>query len=425
MLESTSWVNVDVTKSVNFYFTLLESSKTEPYPTLAKELKKLPYLFNASAIAKITYLALNATNPEVKEAFELMIRGGTPDQSDFSYPVPKYNTELEVLYWLALQNEFKKDDTLALAIAMTNGFWATTGNEQVREALKHDIIDVIIFYRETNGLQTQRGYFQLEKYPLEAKIMLGWLGPSNNLCSWATHRLQHYVREKVNLHDYLWNVANVSTLRAMRKEMDRMNWINSDVNIVTANLEQYFWFTGDMLTLPHWHWVYTDQISETDTATIDGEKTNLVGFRNMNWMFSYYLETGKGVGACIDEAPFIRTWLLSWGMSANSVDIENKEVGHTYAIYFDPLANSWKAYSGQLNGGAGAHASFTLQTDLYIFKPPTLQGRYFTIAGRGSTGVPYDVGSDHIIKGTTLESIRDLFSAGVDSPQMRHWVMYD
>jgi len=50
---------------------------------LAEELRKLPDLANASAVAKITWLALNATNPEVKEASELMIKGRTPDLRDY------------------------------------------------------------------------------------------------------------------------------------------------------------------------------------------------------------------------------------------------------------------------------------------------------------------------------------------------------
>jgi len=75
---------------------------------LAKELRKLPDLKNATAVAKITYLALNATNPEVKEAFELMIKGGTPSPTDFSYGVPRFNTELWGLYQLAEYYLFSK-----------------------------------------------------------------------------------------------------------------------------------------------------------------------------------------------------------------------------------------------------------------------------------------------------------------------------
>jgi hypothetical protein len=150
------WINITATKSVSFYLALLESNRTEPYVQLAKELRKLPDFSNATAVAKIAYLALNATNPEVKEAFELMMKGGTPDPRDFTYTVPNYNTELQVLYWLALQNEFKKDDTLALALAMVNGLWITMGDDQVRDAVIKDTDGLLSFGRETAELQNCR-----------------------------------------------------------------------------------------------------------------------------------------------------------------------------------------------------------------------------------------------------------------------------
>lgn len=174
--ETTLWINVTATKPVSYYLGLLESNGTQPYVQLARELRKIPDLTNVTAVAKITYLALNAINPEVKEAFELIIKGGTPSQSDFSYPVPPYNTELEVLYWLALQNEFKRDDTLALAIAMVNGLWVTMGDNPVRESVKKDTSGLLAFLRETNELQEQRGYYRLEAHTLEAKILLAWTG---------------------------------------------------------------------------------------------------------------------------------------------------------------------------------------------------------------------------------------------------------
>ena len=141
--STTTWINVGASQPASYYLSLLESNGTEPYVELAKELRKLPDLKNATAVAKITYLALNARNPEVKEAFELMIQGGTPDPRDFTYTVPNYNTELQVLYWLACRNEFKKDDTLALANAMVNGLWVTMGDGKVREAVKKDTSDLL------------------------------------------------------------------------------------------------------------------------------------------------------------------------------------------------------------------------------------------------------------------------------------------
>jgi hypothetical protein len=424
---TTLWINITATRSVSYYLGLLELNRTEPYAQLARELHKLPDLRNATAVAKITYLALNATNPEVKEAFQLMMKGGTPTTSDFKYTVPNYNTELEVLYWLATSTQFKRDDTLALATAMSNGFWVTVGDEQVTQTVKVDASNILTFLRETNEMQYQRGYRQLEQYPLEAKLLLTWLGPTNNLCSWAAHRLQDYAAKRVNLHDYQWNVVSVSTLKAMRAEMNRTHWISADSNAVVANLERYFWFTGDRITLPHWDYVcYGHGCSSptTETVMIDGEKVLPVGFRNMNWLFQYYLQTGRGIGGCIDEAPFIRTWLLSWGISANNVDIENKEVGHTYAIYFDPAANSSKAYPGQLISGAGTKASFSLATDFYVFKPPVQQHGYFNVAGYGPSGAPYFRVSDHIIKGTTLATIMEVLSSGVSSSEMKQWLLY-
>ncbi len=62
----------------------------------------------------IVTLALTARNPEVREAFDLMTKGGRRGWGSF-------NTQLQILFWLAEQNEFDKDDTLAQAIAVVNG----------------------------------------------------------------------------------------------------------------------------------------------------------------------------------------------------------------------------------------------------------------------------------------------------------------
>jgi hypothetical protein len=77
---TTSWINVTAAKPVNYYLGLLESNRTEPYMSLAREFRKLPDLTNATAVTEITYLALNATNPEVKEALDMMIKGERPAQ---------------------------------------------------------------------------------------------------------------------------------------------------------------------------------------------------------------------------------------------------------------------------------------------------------------------------------------------------------
>ena len=150
--ETTESTSAGAIQSISYYLSLLESTKTEPYVTLAIELEKLPDLSNSTAVAQITLLALNAqssskpSGPEVKEAFELILEGGTLVQSDFRYPVPEYNTQLEVLYWLANSTQFGSDDTLALSVAISNGLWAAIGDDQVREAVKENAPSLLSFF---------------------------------------------------------------------------------------------------------------------------------------------------------------------------------------------------------------------------------------------------------------------------------------
>jgi len=236
------WINVTTTKPVSYYLSLLKSTQTQPYVQLAWELQGLPDVTNATAVAKITYLAMNATNPEVKEAFELMMKGGTPSPGDFSYTVPDYNTELQVLYWLACRNELKQDDTLALSIAMVHGLWVTMGDQQVREAVKKDTSDLLVFLRETNELQRIRGYHPLEEYPLEAKLSLSYRSYLSILSGAFTLYYDPTCLSPYQVFDpqtghikpfplrgYKWGTVSLDTLRQMRKVMDSKGWITGDV----------------------------------------------------------------------------------------------------------------------------------------------------------------------------------------------------
>ena len=92
--------------------SLVESSSVSPpsafaelesgYPALAQQLSKLPsFSSNSLAAQRISTLALQADNPQVKEAFDLMLLGGKNNDLQTQYSVPNWNTELQALYWLA------------------------------------------------------------------------------------------------------------------------------------------------------------------------------------------------------------------------------------------------------------------------------------------------------------------------------------
>jgi hypothetical protein len=367
--ETTLWINITAAKPVNYYLALLESNGTEPYVQLATELRKLPDLTNATAVAKITYLALNATNPEVKEAFQLMIKGGTPSQSDFSYTVPSYNTELQVLYWLACQNEFKKDDTLALAIAMVNGLWVTMGDEQVSQAVYNDTSQLLRFFRETNELQQQRGYWQLEDYPLEAKLCLAWTG---NIAlardyNGADLGVPKFRNQRYPIEAYEWVAVSPQTLRDMRREalssVDRLgspiakvDWSSKDTGDSIRKLEEYFIFSGKQYT----------HLETDDPAylalirnPIDGILVESDQVRGVNWQFyERYMKGQKWVGDCTAAAAWLDGWAKSMGIATDFwwrgawvKDFQDNVVWrpHGDILFYDPPEHKWYAYPEHFN----------------------------------------------------------------------------
>jgi hypothetical protein len=428
--ETTLWLNVSATRPVSYYLALLESNGTAPYAQLAGELRRLPSLSNVTAVASITYLALNATNPEVREAFELMIKGGTPDSRDFSYVVPKYNTELQVLYWLACESAFKKDDTLALAIAMVNGFWVTIGDDQVDRAVVNDTAQLLGFFRETDELQRQRGSFDLEEYPLEAKLSLSWTGgdPARGgrvyyqLLSGGgtyerilnTHHFVEYATRIVRLEDYRWNTVWISTLRQMQRTMTERSWIVSSVDKTVENIEEYFYFSGFRQ-----HWIFT-QPNDT-IITFNGERTINHNMNNPNLVFDYYLRTGRGLGVCGDEASLIEALSKSWGIATVRLTrTYGTEDGnnHDHIVYYEPTTRTWKCYVEQLNIGKSG------TWYVYLFRPPVIQRGYFVYHRDSQQTWMKMYNVYYVMPGAPGEQRADMFLKGIATTEFKQWMLY-
>ena len=424
---TTTWINASASQPTSYYLSLLESNGAKPYVELAKELRKLPDLKNATAVAKITYLALNARNPEVKEAFELMIQGGTPDPRDFTYTVPNYNTELQVLYWLACRNEFKKDDTLALANAMANGLWVTMGDGKVREAVKKDTSDLLAFFRETNEFQRVKGYTQLESYSIEAKLALTWTG--NSSPTTYTRRYDRYSKTRMPLDDYLWDTVSVNSLRQMRQIVTDREWLHADAGVTVSNLEYYFYFEKGVAKSDHWDFT----LGRDDKIFVDGKEVLNKNIQNVDWLLEYFLRNGKGIGVCTDEAAFVDAFSKSWGIVTTFVDrqtlvppeqippgmsTDEHAVGHEYVTYFDPSTHSWKADERQLdvdNYWSG-YLSY-----LHILRPPVHQAGYIICWDDGKF---WGGGMMHTTKDTTIAEIKRTLTMGIASSTMKQWLLY-
>jgi len=441
---------------LNWYIVQLESNSS--YAIVAREFRRMPELSFAlhglrptsidmvEAVEDVVYLALLAKNPEVKEAFDLMIGGGTPDPRDFTYSVPSWNTELQVLYWLACQNEFKKDDTLVLSIAMVHGLWVTMGDEEVRQAVRKDTSDLLVFLRWANELQKERGYYQLEDYPLEAKVSLSHrsyltllMGPYA-LFRDPTFLAEYQVldvktgRIKVfPLIGYRWGTVSIDTLREMQKEMDSKGWITRDVGETISRVENYLYFSGRSGRKGE-HWYYVADFSTPEKSrfiTIDGLNVSIGNINNVNWQFSYFLKNDQGIGGCTDEAALVDGFAKSWGIATTGHFRMNKLPGptrrteftaHTYVTYFDPATHSWKAFRKQL----------TIDIDkewipkdsiafLGVLKPPVKQIGYV----RGWNEDVFFVGNMfYMIRNTSLNEIAGTWTNGVATSQMKQWLLY-
>jgi len=446
--ETTLWLNITATKPVSYYLALLKSTQTQPYVQLAWELQGLPDATNATAVAKITYLALDATNPEVKEAFELLLKGGTPDTRDFSYSVPHWNTELQVLYWLACQNEFKKDDTLALAIAMVNGLWVSVGDGHVGAAVLRDTSLMLAFGRETSDWQRSRGLsYNLEEYPLEAKIAWAWTGNvtpvfgpfglSDNLDS------QNFMKKRLPLEGYSWNTVSVGTLRKMRTMMitpvamlpplkapGQVIFDNSPVRTM-HNLEYYFYFMNDRIEGPSSeHWDYADLRWDNTTRyiSVDGKVVKNYLIFNIDAMLDeQYTKTGKLTGGCADETAWIDAWAKSVGISTTALwrvgwnkDYHINRYSHMFNVFYYPLASRWTADNQQLAIGRGSGERYQLTN---IFKPPVNQHDYLRTKWYDNhfmiTGNFF-----HTIYDLTNDEIANTWGEGVPTTAMKQWLLY-
>ncbi len=459
--------NLDVIKK---YY----SSKLEKIPNLREQVEELPkYKENSiktiEALEDIAALAKNAEpyeifedrfdpdkvtpDREVYEAFELMVNGGTPDPKDFGYSVPDYNTELECLWWLAEQNEFKNYDTLAQAIAMTHGIWVTMGDKDVKEAVKKDINDFLRFGRETAEMQDALNLnYNLEKYPLEAKVAWAWRGGtilgSRMPLIWTivepqdpknyTHRSYIDQNKKLDLFGYHWNAIKVSTLEEMRHATINKNWLDKNVGNQIYNLECYFYLCPSVPTNQH-HFrghAFNFQNYRIVTVNVWGVDVPDYNIGNNNWQFELFKKTRAFQGECTDEASLIDSWAKSFGIAVDviwrGVFIQGKQIaGHFIPTYYDPLSNSWKATTEQLQ--AGKEEAGNNKLCLQIFKPAIDQTTYFKKNPqhaekwpcRGTTrcGLPSTIYYTHP-KRYLLDEIKEMYDSGVHSTQFKKWVFY-
>jgi len=385
-----------------------------------KPYEKFEDRFDSSKITK---------EKEVYEAFELMLKGGTPNQSDFKYHIPNWNTELQVLYWLAKQNEFKLNDTLAQAIAMVNGLWVTIGDDQVRKAVYKDTNDLLNFFRETNEIQKARGYYQLENYPLEAKVCLAWTGGLN--MHWIgpltqpkiPMRLVYYQDRRLPLIVYEKDTVSINTLRKMREIANENGWWHGDIGKSIKVVEEFFYF------YPH-HPGYWEFASCPELILDDD---GLDAWLDVDWQFNRFLNGKPPRGDCGTETVFVDAWAKSMGIATavhwmyklgEKVD-SSSWYSHHYAIYFNLHRSNWTAYEKQVSLLVPENIT-TSRVRYFIFRPPVNQSGYLRYQIRWKDNIPdyYYPNLAYTIDEVPITTAQEMMERGIDTVTMKRLLFY-
>jgi hypothetical protein len=412
------------------------------YPELANELRKLPEFHQNTpqsniAVQRIATLALQSDDPQVREAFEIMLEGGTPSPNDFSYLVPNWNTELQVLCWLGEQSEFKKNDTLAQSIAMNHGIYVTMGTDEVKQAVYRDVGDFLNFLRETNDAQKADGRSELEAYLLEAKVALtcrgiftcspegGPFSLAGNVPSPTPWPDVNFLMYKLELPQYQWDTVSLDTLTGMNTLVEKNGWYRGNAWSTVNFLDGYFFDGLWDVPNPPGHWNYTP--SWSDMITIDGVELASRNFVNVNFQYQYFLEHGYGIGVCNEEAAFEDAILKSYGIASLGDGWEkvwNGQLeGDDGILYFDPSSNMWKG--PELRATKWNLNSSSTLTGFLVFKPPVVQARFLRWKKNpeSTNKLPVYVANSRHSEVITFQGMHDRLVHGIDSADVKKWIL--
>jgi hypothetical protein len=126
-----------------------------------------------SALKQISVLT-KSKDTEVQRGLQLIGKYGVPGYV-FDHPsgwIPDYNTQLEVLLWLA-ENRTIVDgyDRIALCVALDYGSVVTIGDDQVDQSVRQYVLDIYNYVKETDEVLREKNVsWRAKDYPLDAGV---------------------------------------------------------------------------------------------------------------------------------------------------------------------------------------------------------------------------------------------------------------
>ena len=325
-----------------------------------------------SALKQISVLT-KSKDTEVQRGLQLIDKYGVPGYV-FEHPegwIPDYNTQLEVLLWLA-ENRTIVDgyDRIALCVALDYGSVVTIGDDQVDQSVRQYVLDIYDYVKETDEVLREKNIsWRAKDYPLDAGVGLCWGANKLRYPTFYEYAGQdpgqpwmHYWREEfrdrqMNIEDFNWLFVSKGTLEEMRDWASDSGLVNRSNMGETAELI-------DVYVSRH-HKYYTDKPGTPPTYfEVEGKITPGCRISNPDWQWEYFKQNGTIVGNCEDLCFADCMFLQSLNIGKYAGTAHSESFGHHGILFCDTENNVLKTTSRQIDIIEG-HAT-----------PPIMYGGY-------------------------------------------------
>jgi|Deesub1362B_J571_1020462.scaffolds.fasta_scaffold01717_1 hypothetical protein len=333
LLENSDWDNDLISNENEAIIGTNPIAKDEFY--VVDDLFNLPEIVDGidskelKAIKRIVELE-NSKDKEILKGLELIDKYGIP------FPVqnstPNYNTQLEVLFWLAKERnlDYKK---LALALALDYGVVVTCGNSEVITKVKKYVIELYDHVKRVDVfLEGNKLNWRAKDYPLEANMLLVWgtcgaryptFYDKEAKDPWTVFWYDVFDERKMSLDDFEWLFISFGTLDE-EKEWIR-KFLSDNISKIADSIDSY--------TSIHLEY-YTDKPGITsDFVEVEG-KLMKCRISNPDWQWNS-LKSGRIKGNCEDVCYANVMLLKSLNIPACCINVRSGDFGHFVVAYYD------------------------------------------------------------------------------------------
>lgn len=287
----------------------------------------------------------NPADPELTQGIRMVLTG------DAASP----NHALFLVAHQLAAGQYAPGDTITLALALVNNRLYAEGDEQVRRAIREDVLAHYAFYRRLVAWQRRRfeHAVDLSRMPLLPKLY------------WADRLVQppEGIRYRIrNLEDYREYVDTIGTLEYFHSLAERHRlWEGITIRSIargiytfthkkdaTGKRRHLYNPNGEIMRrifarFPHDPGTTADY--ERRTLIYRKKRCGINGFFWLNFQRRLYENIGQSVGLCEVSSLLEMAMLKAVGLPATTMvrwaAKELRTTGHAFALYYDPFRRRW------------------------------------------------------------------------------------